>query len=257
MHEGVQSDCRLADRSARMHSVDPSAHEKARWKALLAGGRWFSSISERLQDALLAAGHVRALAVGERLFSRGDPPSGLFALLEGSVRITATTEMGREALLTLVEPPSWFGEIAVFDGQPRTHDAIADEAGRVLVVPQQPLQDILAREPRHWRELGLLVTNKLRLAFLAMEDAATQPLGARLARRLVLMAEGYGERPAHTARVLEIRQEQLASMLTTSRQTVNQQLKELEARGCVRLSYGQVEVLDLPELKRAAGLVED
>jgi Mn-dependent DtxR family transcriptional regulator len=41
-------------------------------------------------------------------------------------------------------------------------------------------------------------------------------------------------------------------MLSTSRQTVNQLLKALEADGLVRLKYGRVEILDLKGLRRAA-----
>jgi CRP/FNR family transcriptional regulator, cyclic AMP receptor protein len=248
---GLSAVRQILQNPGRMSRPDPQ-DKHARWGPLLRTGRWFSAIPDELAAALLADGSVRTFAAGARLFSRGDAPSGLYAVLEGSVRITATTEHGREALLTLVEPPAWFGEIAVFDRQPRTHDAIADEQSQVLHVPQAALEAILARDPHHWRELGLLVTSKLRLAFLAMEDMATLPVAARLARRLALMAEGYGEREGKR-RIVEVRQEQLASMLSTSRQTVNQLLKELEGRGLVRLSYGQIEILDLEALRGAGG----
>ncbi|HEU4536791.1 MAG TPA: Crp/Fnr family transcriptional regulator, partial [Polyangiaceae bacterium] len=207
-----------------------------------------------LQDALVAAALPRRLAGGQRLFSRGDPPDGLYAVLDGAVRITATTEGGKEVLLTLIEAPTWFGEISVFDGRPRTHDAVADEDALVLHVPQGALDALLEREPRHWRDVGRLVAGKLRLALVTMEDIASLPLAARLARRLVLMAEGYGEWHDRSRRVLEVRQEQLALMLSTSRQTANQLLKDLAAQGLVRLAYGQVEVVDLEGLRRAAGL---
>lgn len=174
------------------------------------------------------------------------------------MRITATTERGKEALLTLLEPPAWFGEISVFDGRPRTHDALADESALVAHVPQPALDAILGREPCYWRDVGRLVAGKLRLALITMEEIASLPLAARLARRLVMMAEGYGERHDRTTyRVLEVRQEQLALMLSTSRQTVNQLLKDLAAQGLVRLAYGQVDVFDLEALRRAAGLTAD
>jgi Mn-dependent DtxR family transcriptional regulator len=41
-------------------------------------------------------------------------------------------------------------------------------------------------------------------------------------------------------------------MLSTSRQTVNQLLKELAAQGLIRLAYGQVDIVDLDGLRRAA-----
>jgi DNA-binding transcriptional regulator LsrR (DeoR family) len=41
-------------------------------------------------------------------------------------------------------------------------------------------------------------------------------------------------------------------MLSTSRQTVNHLLKDLERQGIVRLSYRQIEILDLDRLRRVA-----
>ncbi len=220
--------------------------------ALLRAGRWFGGLPAEFQRDLLAAGVVRNLRKGEWLFSRGDVPSGLYAVLDGGIRITATAPSGKEVLLALVEPPMWFGEIAVFDGLPRTHDAVAAEKSVALHVPASDLDRILAREPRYWRDLGLLIASKLRLTFLAMEDSAVLPIADRLARRLLMSVERYGEWHDRTSRVVDLRQQQLATMLSTSRQTVNQLLKELEAQGIVRLSYRHIEILDLDGLRRVA-----
>jgi CRP/FNR family cyclic AMP-dependent transcriptional regulator len=219
---------------------------------LLRAGRWFGNLADDFQRKLLAAGVAKNLPKGRWLFARGDPPSGLFAVLDGAIRITATAPSGKEVLLSLVEPPIWFGEIAVFDGLPRTHDAVAAEKSVVLHVPAPALDLILDAEPRYWRELGVLVATKLRLTFLAMEDSAVLPMADRLARRLLMAAERYGEWHDRTSRVVDLRQEQLATMLSTSRQTVNHLLKELETEGVVRLSYRQIEILDLDRLRRAA-----
>jgi CRP-like cAMP-binding protein len=220
------------------------------YKEFLRAGRWFSALPEPLVDGLHAAAQLQTLQPGERLFSRGDLPSGLYGVLDGAIRVTATSPSGKEALLTLLEPPQWFGEISVFDGQPRTHDAISDGESLVIHVPQSALDRLLAGEPGWWRDLGLLVTSKLRLAFLAMEEAALLPIPVRLAHRLSQMAEGYGERQTHTSRTVEVSQDQLAMMLSTTRQTANHHLKELEARGLIRLSYGSIEILDLEGLRR-------
>lgn len=221
------------------------------YRELLRSGRWFAALPDDLQERLVDSAELRTLGARQRLFSRGDAADGLYAVLDGGIRVSGSSESGREALLTLLEPPTWFGEISIFDGAPRTHDAIAETEALVLHVPRPALDAILSAQPRYWRELGLLVTSKLRLAFTAMEDMALLPIAVRLARRLSLMAEGYGE-SAHQRRTVEVSQEQLAQMLSTSRQTANQLLKDLEARGLIRLSYGTIEILDLDGLRRAA-----
>lgn len=226
------------------------------YRELLRAGRWFRAIDPALQDALLDAASLKQLAANELLFARGDAPSGLYAVVDGAVRISGIGESGKEALLTMTLPPAWFGEISVFDELPRTHDAVAEQDSVLVHVPQAAMHAIFAAEPKYWRELGLLVAGKLRLTFLAMEDAALFPIPVRLARRLVMIAEGYGEWHDKKSRVIEVSQEQLAMMLSASRQTVNQQLKELEARGIVRVSYGSIEILDGAALRATAQLPE-
>lgn len=227
-----------------MHALHP-------FLARLQQGHWFAALPAELQGALLGMAQVLQLEAGQRLFRRGDRPSGLYAVVEGAMRIGAVSESGKEALLTLVEPPYWFGEISLFDGLPRTHDAFAESASTLLLVPQGELLALLEEQPRYWRDVALLMSQKLRLAFIALEEISLLPAAPRLARRLLLIAENYGE--GEPRRVLHLAQEQLALMLAVSRQTTNQILKELEAQGILRLSYGEIEVLDLQRLRRAAG----
>ncbi len=220
------------------------------YQARLRQGHWFSALPTALQEALLTAAQVQPLASGQVLFRRGDKPCGLYAVVAGGMRIGAVSATGKEALLTLVEAPYWFGEISLFDGQPRTHDAFAESASTLLWVPQARLLMLLEQQPQHWRDFALLMSQKLRLAFIALEEMSLLPAAPRLARRLLLMAENYGE--GEPRRVLHLPQEQLALMLAISRQTTNQILKELEGQGIVRLTYGEIEILDWPRLRQAA-----
>jgi CRP-like cAMP-binding protein len=217
---------------------------------LLRTGQWFSHLPPTLQDTLLNSAQLRRLQGGERLFHRGDQPCGLYAVVEGAVRVGAVSINGKEALLTLVEPPYWFGEISLFDGQPRTHDAFAEGPSVLLHVPQTTLTALLDQHPAYWRDFALLMSHKLRLAFIALEHISLLPAAPRLAQRLLMIAGNYGE--GETRHVLHLAQEQLALMLAISRQTTNQILKDLQAQGIVRLNYGEIEIMDLQRLREVA-----
>lgn len=221
------------------------------WRPRLMSGQWFSHLPVSLQDSLLAAAKLRRLSPGQRLFKRGDPPCGLYAVLEGSVRIGAVSEQGKEALLSVVESPHWFGEICLFDGQPRTHDAFGLGHCVLLHLSQTVLLTLLDEQPVYWRQLALLMSQKLRLTFINLEQLSLMPTAARLAHRLLMIAEGYGEIDP-PRRVLQLPQEQLASMLSLSRQTTNQILKDLQGQGIVNLKYGEIEILDAQRLRMLA-----
>ena len=218
------------------------------WRPRLLRGQWFSHLPASLQDSLLDAARVRRLSAGQRLFQRGDPPCGLYAVLEGAVRIGAVNEQGKEALLSLVEAPHWFGEICLFDGQARTHDAFGLGPCTLLHIPQIALLALLDEQPVHWRQLALLMSQKLRLTFINLEQLSLMPAPVRLAHRLLMIAEGYGEID-EPRRVLQLPQEQLASMLSLSRQTTNQILKDLQGQGILNLGYGEIEILNVQRLR--------
>lgn len=226
----------------------------AAYLPLLRTGRWFAALPDDCAQALVDMAQLRTLAPGAPLFLRGDLPCGLYAVLRGAVDISGAggpRDAARAALLTRLEAPAWFGEIALFDNAARTHDAHAAEATLLLQVPHERLQAWLATHPQHWRTLALLLTDKLRSAFVALEDQALLPAPQRLARRLVLMAEGYGQLRQERAsrRVISLSQEQLSLMLAISRQTINQILRDLQTRGLVRVQRGEVEIIDLPALR--------
>lgn len=223
-------------------------------KELFRSGRWFASLPEALQDALLHEGRLRSMDAGERLFSRGDACAGLYGVVDGAIGVSGTSASGKEALLVVLESPNWFGEVAVFDGKARTHDASADGATTLVEVPLVALHKLLSSEPNYWQDLGRLIAGKLRLAFTTMEDTALLPIAMRVARRLSQMAEGYGQWQGRSQRSIEVKQDQLAQMLGSSRQTINQNLKNLESEGLIRTTYGQIEILDLPGLRGVGGL---
>ncbi|PWY51220.1 Crp/Fnr family transcriptional regulator [Pseudomonas sp. RW409] len=223
------------------------------WRERLMSGQWFSRLPVELQNSLLANARLRPLAPGQRLFQRGDPPCGLYAVLEGTVRIGAVSEEGKEALLSLVEAPHWFGEICLFDGQPRTHDAYAVGSCSLLNVPQAALLELLDEHPQYWRQLALLMSHKLRLTFINLEQLSLMPAPARVANRLLMIARGYGETDT-LRRVLHLPQEQLALLLSLSRQTTNQILKDLQGQGILKLGYGEIEILDEDRLRILAGV---
>lgn len=226
-------------------STDPT------WYQCMIQGHWFKHLPLSLQDSLLRSARLRALAPGQVLFQRGDAPCGLYAVLSGSMRVGAVSSEGKEALLTLVEAPQWFGEISLFDGQPRTHDAQAEGGVNLLWIPQAALLALLAQHPGYWRDFALLMSQKLRLVFVALEQQSLLAAAPRVALRLLQIAAGYGEMN-DSRRVLQLSQEQLALMLSLSRQTTNQILKSLQQDGALRLGYGEIEILDPARLQALA-----
>lgn len=198
---------------------------------------WMFALPGEVESALRAHAVTRRYPDGALVHGRGDEPEGLYHVVRGAVRISGVSAGGRELLLTVLSPGSWFGEISLLDGRPRTHDAHAVGETELAMVPRVAFDRLLDSRPDLARHIMTLLCARLRLALAALEDATLLPLPARLAKRLLGAADAGGGD-------VKLPQAQLALLVATSRQSVSKILKQWERRGWISLAYGQVTVLD-------------
>ena len=213
------------------------------------GGSWFSRLSPPLRADILARAAVRRLADGAMLSARGAAAEDWVGVAKGAVRVSSVSLAGKQITLTYVEPGTWFGDIALFDGMPRTHDANAHGQTTLLAVRKADFKELLAHHIELYDALLRLNCRRLRLLFDAVEDLATRPLGSRLAKQILLLARSYGVVHGEEIRIgLQLAQEDLAQLLGASRQRVNQELKGFEREGAVRIEPTRLVVLSRPKL---------
>lgn len=212
-------------------------------------GAWFSKLSQTLQRAILSRALVRRLSDGNPLASRGTPAEEWCGVARGAVRVSSTSLSGKQVTLTYVEPGTWFGDIALFDGLPRTHDADAHGATTLLAVRKADFKQLLSQHVELYDALLRLNCRRLRLMFDQFEDLNTRPLQARLAKQVLLLAKSYGIEQGEEIRIgLALAQEDLAQLLGASRQRVNQELKGFEREGAVRVEPARLVVLSRDKL---------
>ena len=106
-------------------------------------GSWFAKLSPALRQAILDVAHVRRLQDGELLAARGAAAEEWCGVAAGAVRVSSVSLAGKQVSLTYVEPGTWFGDIALFDGLPRTHDANAHGATTLIVVRKPDFKALL------------------------------------------------------------------------------------------------------------------
>ena len=165
------------------------------------------------------------------------------------MRVSSVSLSGKQVTLTYVEPGIWFGDIALFDGLPRTHDASAHGETTLLVIRKPDFRDLLQRHTELYEALLRLNCRRLRLMFDQVEDLNTRPLASRLAKQILLLARSYGVSQGEEVRIgLQLAQEDLAQLLGASRQRVNQELKGFEREGAVRVEPTRLVVLSKEKL---------
>lgn len=217
-------------------------------------GRWFSSLSPSLRHDILRCAYVRRYKDGELIAARGDPPQDWIACARGAVRVSSTSISGRQITLTYVEPGIWFGDVSIFDGDQRTHDAYAHGTTTILCVSKADFKKILAAHVELYEAMLRLHARRIRQLYGLVEDLNTLPLRARLAKQLLHLARSYGvpslSEPGEIRIGLHLAQEELAQLLGASRQRVNQELKAMEREEAIRIEPAGLTVRDRDALLR-------
>ena len=223
-------------------------------RAAINSGRWFSSLSPSLRHDILRCAYVKRYKDSELIAARGDPPEEWIACARGAVRVSSTSITGKQVTLTYVEPGIWFGDVAIFDGDRRTHDAYAHGDTTIVCVSRGDLRKILAQHTELYEALLRLHARRIRQLFGLVEDLNTLPLRARLAKQLMHLIRSYGVPSLSDGREvrigLQLAQEELAQLLGASRQRVNQELKAMEREDVIRIEPGGLVVKNRDALMR-------
>ena len=211
-------------------------------------GRWFSSLSPTLRHDILRCAYVKRYRDGDMIAARGEPPEVWLACARGAVRVSSTSVSGKQITLTYVEPGIWFGDVAIFDGDQRTHDCYAHGDTTTLNVAKADFRKILSQHSEFYEALLRLQSRRIRQLYGLVEDLNTLPLRARLAKQLNHLVRSYGvpclSQPDAIRISLQLAQEELAQLLGASRQRVNQELKQMEREALIRIEAGGLLVLD-------------
>ena len=189
----------------------------------------------------------RTVRAGAHIFSKGGQPTGWFGVLEGEVAIVTSSASGSEIVLTILDSGDWFGEVAILAEAANSHDAVGRGNCEVAFIPTTAFRQLLSRQPELHRRFVTLLAQRVRMLVDIVEDFTSLPMAARLAKRVLAMAESQAM--GSVARRGRISQEEYALLVGATRQSVNQELRRWEKMGWIRIGYGGVEVVDREALK--------
>jgi CRP/FNR family transcriptional regulator, cyclic AMP receptor protein len=216
-------------------------------KKVLQDNLWLAGLPKAAKEELIKVARLRTYAANERVMCKGETADGLYGLLSGEVRVSATTSAGDEIVFTRLLPGQWFGEIAVLDGGTRTHDSHAIKACVIAIIPKKAISDLCQRYIEVYRALVTLLCSHCRVAFSSIDELLMYSPEQRLARHLLLRVQKQREEK------ISISQQELGALIGISRQSINKILKTWEAKGWIKLGYRGLELTNPQGL---AGIAE-
>ena len=199
-----------------------------------------------VRDRLLESARVLHFREGTRVFGPDKVPDSLLFLVDGTIRVSQTSESGREIVLYRVSA----GESCVLTTacmlaeEAYNAEGIAETGVTAVVLPRAAFDRLVAEEAAFRSFVFAAYSRRLVDLLRVVDDVAFGRIDVRLAGRLVSLA-GNGTQVATT-------HAQLASELGTAREVISRVLQDFQKRKLVSQSRGRVELLDKPRLMALA-----
>ncbi|MEF3088891.1 Crp/Fnr family transcriptional regulator [Raoultella sp. WB_B2P2-3] len=220
-------------------------------QAILLTSSWFRALPDYLSGQMLSRASFYQYENGEVIHYRGDESQALYAVITGSVKVSSVSADGKECIFRYLSPGNWFGEIGMIDKSVRTHDARALGKTILLTLKPRDVESLLQHYPILHHFLALLLCKVVRNAFTMLHDSALLSVSARLAKRLVSLSEGYGEWHEKGVLInLYLTQDDLATIINTTRQTINKRLVAWEKLGWIEAKYGKILIVNMSALRQ-------
>ncbi len=200
---------------------------------MLRANAYFGTLAPEELDTLAALCTTRSLAKGVTLFQKGDAGDAMYGIRRGQVIVEVGPADGQRLVIATLGAGDVFGEIALLDGRGRTADVVATEATEIFVLRRADMLAHIERAPHLAVKLIEIICLKLRATLTQFEQTLTARLDARLADRIVGLADDFGE-------TLLITQEQLARHVGVTRESVNRQLQVWQGDGLIELGRGRI-----------------
>lgn len=215
----------------------------------------FGNADERTLDALAAALRVRRFRKGETVFHQGDPGDALFIMASGSVKVVLPSDEGAEpAIVAVLGPGEFFGELAILDGAPHSATIVAVEPTETLILHRDAFLALIDKDAELRRALLASLATEMRRLTGHVEDLHFLDLPGRLSSRILRLSVDCEPDADGAIRLpWPYTQSELAGMIGGSRQSVNRLLADLSDEGLVRMER---DVLVVPDRDRLARTVE-
>lgn len=205
----------------------------------------FQGLNERALERLVQDVCQHTVEAGELLFLQGDPGHTCHIIERGKLRVFVLGEDGRELSVRILGPGEIVGEMALFDDQPRSASVEALEETHTLELHRDVFIQYVRDHPSLALSLLSGLSERLRKVTTDAEELASLTVSERLMRRLQRLSEWAGAPTRGGTRItLPLTQEELATLVGTSRESVNRALVRLRRDGRVELRDGWIVLSD-------------
>ena len=212
-----------------------------------------SELSWSTKKQLLQNATLVRLEPGEPLHHAQSGIDELYLLQDGLVRLYRLSETGDEFTIGFAKAGEIIGDQGLFEDTPSEDFAVAMQHSVLVRLSARALKDALSESTGLSAIILAQIQSKNRYLSALAEDLVFRSAPSRLAKMILRLAWRFGEDGGDSTRVaLRLTQSELATLIGSSRTTVNLTLTEFRLKGCIDIIDGHIHIENLIALSKIA-----
>jgi len=192
----------------------------------------FGDLDDAEMEFLSSRAVTRKFPRNAIFITEGDYSDCLYCILSGRVKVYLNDDEGKEVILNVQGPGEYFGELALLDSGPRSASVMALEDCRLSVISKADFEEFLDNHAAAQKKIMLGMVKRLRALTENVRTLALLDVYGRVARVLLQLARPVGDMLVIRE---ELRQQDIANRIGSSREMVSRVLKDLREGGYIEV----------------------
>jgi CRP-like cAMP-binding protein len=214
----------------------------------LAGISLLRELPQTVRHELEQRCRWRSIVAQQQIIDRQSTSKDVYFVVEGSVRVVNYSLSGREITFDDIVAGGHFGEMSAIDGEPRSATIEALENTTVAILSAEAFIAVLQENPDLALTLMVRMSAIIRRATERIMDLSTLGANNRVYAEILRLAKD-DVRDNNTAVIRPIPiHGDIASRVSTTRETVARVFGELSRRDLVRRESNALRILDMDRL---------
>jgi CRP/FNR family cyclic AMP-dependent transcriptional regulator len=200
---------------------------------------------------LAGLAQMRRCLAGEKIVEQDVPADAVYVIVKGHASVSVAARDGRVLILRDIGEDEIIGEVSLLDGGLPSATVTAVTNLELIVVERRSFLKLVEERPQIAVALLPVLASRLRRLTVWTDDLAGLPLSARIAKCLLGLLTVHGQElgPSRSRIGRRFSQEELASMVGATRESMNKHLGRLEREGILAKESGYLVIVDLPRLQ--------
>ncbi|MGB5339929.1 MAG: Crp/Fnr family transcriptional regulator [Gammaproteobacteria bacterium] len=190
----------------------------------------FSDLADEDLKVLTKHTVTRVYPKNNVIIHEGDSSDALFVVVSGRVKAFLSDEKGKEIVLNHHGPGEYFGEMALFDDEPRSASVITLEKTSLSMISKSDFEACLRTNPQVALHVIRGLIKRLRIATDNVRSLALMDVYGRVARILLQLAE---QDDGQLIIREKLTHQDIADRVGSSREMVSRIFKDLKSGGYI------------------------